>query len=182
MSARREELLHKTLLYAAEHSVSNLSLRPLAAAIGSSPGVLLYLFGSKENLLREVSAAERAAELAMFREAVGEGAARTALNRLWAWITAPDRAQLSRLFYENYVRSLDGAAGLEGAAEESIRPWLEPLAELLGDPAEARLALAVMRGLILDLLATGERERVDAAWTAFLDAVVPAVPEQPAAS
>lgn len=89
---------------------------------------------------------------------------------------------MSRLFYENYVRSLDGAPGLEGAAEESIRPWLEPLAELLGDPAEARLALAVMRGLILDLLATGERERVDAAWTAFLDAVVPAVPEQPAAS
>ncbi|NUP48366.1 MAG: TetR/AcrR family transcriptional regulator [Catenulispora sp.] len=173
MSARRQELLRKTLLYAAEHSVSELSLRPLAAAIGSSPRVLLYLFGSKENLLREVSAFERAQELEMFRAAVAEGESRAALERLWVWITAPDRGQLSRLFYENYVRSLDGAAGLEGAAEESVRAWLEPLAGLLGDEAHARLALAVMRGLILDLLATGERERVDAAWEVFLDATVP---------
>ncbi|MBW8805151.1 MAG: TetR/AcrR family transcriptional regulator [Catenulisporales bacterium] len=173
MSARRQELLHKTLLYAAEHSVSDLSLRPLAAAIGSSPRVLLYLFGSKENLLREVSAAERAQELELFQQSMAEGDSRTALERLWVWISDPDRAQLSRLFYENYVRSLDGAAGLEGAAEESVRTWLEPLAGLLGDEARARLALAVMRGLILDLLATGERARVDAAWETFLDATVP---------
>ncbi len=40
-----------------------MSLRPLAAAIGSSPRVLLYLFGSKEGLTRALLARARADEL-----------------------------------------------------------------------------------------------------------------------
>ncbi len=56
-SPRRVELLACTLEYATRTNLSELSLRPLAAAIGSSPRVLIYLFGSKEGLLREVLAA-----------------------------------------------------------------------------------------------------------------------------
>lgn len=46
-SARRAELLELAYQYVLEHGVSDLSLRPLAAAINSSPRVLLFLFGSK---------------------------------------------------------------------------------------------------------------------------------------
>jgi AcrR family transcriptional regulator len=49
-SARRTALLEAAYLYALEHGVVDLSLRPLAAAIGSSPWVLMFLFGNKDGL------------------------------------------------------------------------------------------------------------------------------------
>lgn len=169
-SPRRQELLRKTLQYAADHNLSDLSLRPLAAAIGTSPRVLLYLFGSKENLLREVSAAEREHQLEILQDATASGEPSEALSRLWQWISDPQRANLSRLFFENYIRSLDGAPGFQGDAAQSVQAWLAPLGTLLesDDPAGATLALAVLRGLVLDLLASGDRDRVEAAWQYFL--------------
>jgi len=52
VSARQEELLDRAYAYVLTHGISDLSLRPVAAAIGSSPRVLLYLFGSKDGLIR----------------------------------------------------------------------------------------------------------------------------------
>jgi len=45
-----------------------MSLRPLAAAIGSSPRVLLFLFGSKEGLVRALLARARLDELGLLDE------------------------------------------------------------------------------------------------------------------
>ena len=45
-SRRKEELLELSYRYALEHGLADLSLRPLAAAVGSSPRVLLFLFGT----------------------------------------------------------------------------------------------------------------------------------------
>jgi AcrR family transcriptional regulator len=39
-----------------EHGLGEMSLRPLASAIDSSPRVLLYLFGSKDGLVRALLA------------------------------------------------------------------------------------------------------------------------------
>ena len=64
----RAELLERAYRYALEHGVANLSLRPLASAIGSSPRVLLYLFGSKDGLVRALLARARAEELALLEE------------------------------------------------------------------------------------------------------------------
>ena len=58
-SARRVELLERAYQYALSHGLGDMSLRPLAAAIGSSPRVLLFLFGSKDGLVRELLARAR---------------------------------------------------------------------------------------------------------------------------
>ena len=63
-SARRTELLELTYRYVLEHGLADMSLRPLAAAVGSSPRVLLFLFGSKDGLVRALLARARADELA----------------------------------------------------------------------------------------------------------------------
>src|SRR5689334_23332929 len=87
-SPRREELLEAAYRYALEHGLADLSLRPLAAAIGSSPRVLLYLFGSKDGLIRELLARARADEVALLRSAPpGDLAATTRL--IWDWISDP---------------------------------------------------------------------------------------------
>jgi hypothetical protein len=85
---------------------------------------------------------------------------------------------VARLFFEDCVRSLGGGDGNEpwaGFAADSVRDWEPPLRRILtrpGEPApdaaEVPLALAVLRGLLLDLLATGEVERVDLAWRRYV--------------
>jgi AcrR family transcriptional regulator len=176
-SPRRAELLARTLEYAARTNLSELSLRPLAAEIGSSPRVLIYLFGSKDGLLREVLAASRARQLAVVQGAMAECAhPADVLSRLWAWMCEPAHRGVARLFFEAYVRSLGGGEPWAGFALDSVRDWEPPLRRILTRPdvappadAEVALALAVLRGLLLDLLATGEAERVDLAWRRYVE-------------
>ena len=63
MSDRRAYLLEASYRYVLEHGLTDLSLRPLAQAVGSSPRVLLFLFGSKDELIRELLARARRDEL-----------------------------------------------------------------------------------------------------------------------
>jgi AcrR family transcriptional regulator len=176
-SPRRAELLERTLQYAARTNLSELSLRPLAAAIGSSPRVLIYLFGSKDGLLREVLAVSRARQLAVVQRAMEESAEPgEVLNRLWVWMCEPEHASIARLFFESYSRSLEGGEPWTGFALDSVREWESPLRRILTasggaapSDAEVTLTLSVLRGLLLDLLATGEADRIDLAWRRFLE-------------
>ncbi len=67
-SARQQELLQRAYEYVLQHGLMTLSLRPLAQAIGSSPRVLLFLFGSKEGLVQALLARARVAELAFLAQ------------------------------------------------------------------------------------------------------------------
>jgi AcrR family transcriptional regulator len=167
-SARREELLELAYRYALRNGLVGLSLRPLAEAIGSSPRVLLYLFGSKDGLVQALLARSRTEELdllAAVRE--GGGGAREAVQRLWGWLAEPRHRDLLRLWAEGYARSLVEPDGpWAGFAARSVEDWLAVLADVLGPdhgPTEATAVLAALRGGMLDLLATGDTERTTAA-------------------
>jgi AcrR family transcriptional regulator len=91
-SARRAELLELAYQYAVSRGQAELSLRPLARAIGSSPRVLLYLFGSKDGLIRALLARARADELALLAGARDccQGGLAGLGERTWSWL-ADDR-------------------------------------------------------------------------------------------
>src|SRR4051794_297093 len=98
-SARRAELLEATYRYVLDNGLVRLSLRPLATAIGSSPRVLLFLFGNKDGLVRAVLARARADELALLDriEMSGDPAVAglaSAVERLWQWLAAAQHQQL----------------------------------------------------------------------------------------
>jgi AcrR family transcriptional regulator len=161
-SARRDELLEAAYRYVLEHGLADVSLRPLAAAVGSSPRVLLFLFGSKDGLVRALLARARDDELAALARAGG------AADAVWAWLVAPEHRALLRLWVEAYARSLvdpDGPWG--GFAARTVADWLDVLAPA-GDDVDRTLLLAVLRGALLDLLATGDAERTTAAVEKFL--------------
>lgn len=164
--ARRAELLDKLLDYSATHGLSDVTLRPLAAAVGSSPRVLLYFFGSKAELVREVHRHARQEQLRVLDEALrGHDDPTEAVRALWSWLTDPAHHNVERFFFEGYARSLQDEDGpWRGFGEESVREWLPRLEAVLGDRGDATLVLATLRGLLLDLLATGEQERIDAAF------------------
>jgi AcrR family transcriptional regulator len=109
-SARRGELLELAYAQVLEHGLGQLSLRPLAAAIGSSPRVLLFLFGSKDGLVRALLARARAEEIAIVAQVRAGGGERGGLAEVaalvWRWLAAPERRGLLRLWVESYGRSL----------------------------------------------------------------------------
>lgn len=172
--ARKTELLEATYRYVLANGLARLSLRPLAAAVGSSPRVLLFLFGTKDGLVRAVLARARADELAILDRVGGPGVVGLAavVERLWEWLSAAQHRPLLTLWAESYAASLGEPGGAWGGfAAATVEDWLAILAahqspEERGTAqgaARRTLALAVLRGALLDLLATGDHERVSAA-------------------
>jgi AcrR family transcriptional regulator len=179
-SARRAQLLERCYAYVLEHGLASVSLRPLAATVGSSPRVLLFLFGSKDELVRELLARARAEELEL--PALGSAAAGlpAAALAVWEWLAADRHRGLLRLWVESYARSLIEPDGPWGSfARETVEDWLallataQPPAERQTESgiAQRTLVLAVLRGALLDLLATGDRERTTRAVRRALDAL-----------
>lgn len=167
-SARQQELLERAYAYSLTHGLGDLSLRPLATAIGSSPRVLLFLFGSKDGLVRELLARARADEMA-FLERVRGGSLAEMAEAVWAWLAAPEHRALLTLWLEGYSRSLVAPDGPWAEfARTTVEDWLAVLAETGADRAQSTLVLAVLRGALLDLLATGDVERTTAAVTSML--------------
>ncbi len=176
-SPRRAELLSACYGYVLEHGLAGLSLRPLAAATGTSPRVLLYLFGSKEQLVRELLARARHEQISLITGLLGpdapDGGFERLADRLWELLSSPEQRPMVRLTYEAYLRSVSRDPGpWQGFAAETARDYLELLVRAQpGTPrAQAEVTatstLALIRGLLLGLLADGDTGRVTAAWRA----------------
>jgi AcrR family transcriptional regulator len=174
----RQILLDAVVTYASHHGVSDLSLRELARAVGTSHRMLLYHFGSKEELLVAIVEANETAQRASVAEALatGDSAPLDVLRRVWDRLADPVMWPSERLFFELYGQALQGRPGTTALLDGIVSSWVEPAAGLLARPGEdqaegqalARLNLAVVRGLLLDLLATGDRAGATGAMDLFL--------------
>ncbi|KPI00399.1 regulatory protein TetR [Actinobacteria bacterium OK074] len=174
-SARQTELLEASYRYALTHGLADLSLRPLAEAVGSSTRVLMFLFGSKDGLVRALLARAREDELALLaglRRAGRPVGLASAVEQVWTWLAADEHRALLRLWAEAYTRSLVEPEGAwAGFARATVHDWLDVLAGCQPRPerdgadgaARRTLALAVLRGALLDLLATDDEPRTTAA-------------------
>ncbi|HWF74741.1 MAG TPA: TetR/AcrR family transcriptional regulator [Solirubrobacteraceae bacterium] len=175
-SPRRSELFERAYQYVLEHGLAELSLRPLATAIGSSPRVLLFLFGSKAELVQALLTRARDDELELLtraRAASADGDSVRVAAELWRWLAAEEHRGLLKLWVEGYARSLIEPEGAwAGFATQTVSDWLAVLAEVGsggGAEGERTLLLAVLRGALLDLLATGDLGRTTAAVTRYLE-------------
>ncbi|WXZ49707.1 hypothetical protein WDV94_13600 [Clavibacter tessellarius] len=98
------------------------------------------------------------------------------LRALWARATAPEGRRHVRLFVAITGRSMHGDPPFADAVARSLRDRTALVAgalEAAGRPsaeasAAATVILGVMRGLMVDLLLTGDSARVDAAFAAFV--------------
>lgn len=175
----RERLLGAAVDHVAAHGIGEVSLRQLATALGTSHRMLVYHFGSKEGLLVEVIRAVEARQ----REALADLAADADLpvaeqaRRMWRRLADPALWPHERLFFEVYGQALQGRPHTAALLDGIVDSWLEPLTALNiaqgltpeRARASARLGIAVTRGLLLDLLATGDRPGTDAAMELFIE-------------
>lgn len=169
---RRTALLDDVVRYLAEHGLANVSLRPMAAELGVSVNSLMHHFGSKDDLvvaaIRRSGAIQQEVERRWLTRDPRLSQA-DLLRAWWRWITSsPDHLAMVRLGIE--------AAALEATLDglprqirgEQIGLWRANIQDRLvreGVPREtavleASLTKALFTGLVIDLLATGQRARL----------------------
>jgi len=175
-----EDLLDQCADHALTHGLPD-GLEPFAQATGTSPRMLLYHFGTRDELFRAVLRRAREIHLASFGELLrvvpGESYTAT-LAAAWVGMTEPEGRSFVRMFTQLPEQR-------ENLLWPSFRArattdWLPLLAQGLSTidpPPSATLVLAVIRGSIMDLDATADYRRVDQAFAAFLRSIDPGAPE-----
>jgi len=175
----KERLLDATIDYVATHGLGDLSLRQLAAAIGTSHRMLIYHFWSKAGLLVEVVRVFEQQQLDALVELDLDPDLTEAelFRRMWKRLADPALWAQERLFFEMYGQALQGRGHSGRLLDDIVSSWVEPVAAKLRATrgltpavarADARLRLAVVRGLLLDLLATGDRAGANRAIELFI--------------
>jgi AcrR family transcriptional regulator len=170
----KQRLLDACTDHALAHGLPD-RLEPLARATDASARVLIYHFGTRDALLRAILGQARRRQVDLYGDLLsvraGEPYTETLL-RFWTTMTGPDGQPFLRMF-----------GPLRESAEQQLWPdfrrvattdWLGPLEEglrSLGRPELATLVLAVVRGLLMDLDATGDTTRTNLAFRAFLAAI-----------
>lgn len=182
---RRAELLDRIVDYVMDSGLAELSLRPLAKAVGSSPRVLLYYFGSKDELVIEilVRAGERQRDV-FAKLPKNPQSYEDTMSAVWRIMSTPKQEPIFRLFFETYGLALQNRKKFARFLDRVVENWLAYLeAPALRDGysrndarAFATVMIAGFRGFLLDLCATHDRKRIDRAvelWIKALDSLSP---------
>lgn len=167
---RRGALLGDVVEAVAEQGIGDRSLRDIAAAVGTSHRMLLHHFGSRDELMLAIVGEVERRQMAVLEDLPKDPA--EGFAAMWADVRQPKLRPFERLFFECYARGAQGEQPFAGMVPDAVNGWLERVATTgdgVVDPAAARLGLAVIRGLLLDLVATGDEAGVDAAARAFVD-------------
>ena len=154
MSDAREALLDRVIAEAAMNGLADRSLRELAEVADTSHRMLLYHFGSRAGLVAAIVERVEADQRRALIEMAGHAESAADLIRLlWAQVSSSELRPFVRLFFECVA-----ATGGEGLTD----PWLEigdQVAAAVGESTDEdllRLGVAVSRGLLVDVLATGD--------------------------
>jgi AcrR family transcriptional regulator len=167
----RERLLDACTDSALEHGLPD-RLGPLATATGTSTRMLIYHFGTRDGLLREILERARERQLAIFNDLLRvrpEEPYTATLSRAWSTMTGPPGRPYLRMF--GRLHDSAGEPLWPGFRRAATTDWLAPLEDgtrTLGRPELATVVLAVIRGLLQDLDATGDAARTDRAFADFL--------------
>ena len=179
----RERLLERVADHVLEHGATDLSLSELARAVGSNNRMLLYYFGSKEEVLRQATlvAFERYPHLEGALRRLGETdrPLRARLLAVWQDIAHPENLPFLALFFQAFGvalyhpdrnRELLVRLGVEWVA--AVREVLE--AEGLEHATAGRIAtqlVAAWRGLQFALLSGADRGELDGSYADLVDRI-----------
>jgi AcrR family transcriptional regulator len=167
---RRQQLLDALIQEVAAGGIGNRPLRELAASVGTSHRMLLHHFGSREELLLAIVDEVERRQMTTLSDLPNEPA--EGFAAMWVSLCRPELRPFERLFFECYSRGAQGERPFARMVPGAVDAWLAEVDNAAGgtsDPAQVRLGLAVMRGLLLDLVASEDDAGVTAAAQAFAD-------------
>jgi|GEM_PF-249496 AcrR family transcriptional regulator len=180
------QLLDAAVRVLLEQGLGDGSLRSMAARLGTSHRMLSYHFGGMDGFWDAVLEHIRSQELAAWPALLAPSSVDAAdleahLVAAWQRFSAPQYLPVMQLLFELYGRAIHDRARFGHFLDAVVARWLEPLTVATGQAlgcdapqaqARARLAVAGMRGLLLDLITTGDRAGTTAAMRLLAQAVV----------
>lgn len=169
----RADLLQRATAYVLQHGLTDLSLRPLAGALGVSPRLLLYHFGSKEQLVVEMLSTIAVQQQSALAHVDPAADPTERFDVLWAHLTSPELTPFLRSLFEVELRAIGGDGPYRQFAQGAIQAWTQVVAAHLKDaPAPTtNFVLATLTGLLIDRFSTGDEKRTDEAFRALKDAL-----------
>ncbi|WP_040792961.1 TetR/AcrR family transcriptional regulator [Nocardia paucivorans] len=176
---KRAELLDAVVRYIAEHGLADLSLRPLAAALGTSSRMLIYYFGTKEELLVQALSRQRPDITAVFADITDAAALRERLWEFWRNnTTGPDAISVKVMLQVLGAACAEHgpyAGYIQGAINVFVTALTERLRDIDGiDEPEivATILISGLRGILQDRILTGDTERADRAARRLIEQTV----------
>ena len=178
-SLRRDQILEACINYILDHGVADLSLRPLAAAVGSKARLLIYHFGSKDALLAEAMLLVRGRTQLAFAKSLSSGAVSQPtqiIRAFWHWATSRKHERYLHLFFEIHGLALHRPAMYRQYLRGAVTSWVEMFAEVLPQKISrskrlqlSSVAAGTVFGLLLDFLSSGDKKRTAEALDLFVD-------------
>ena len=160
--------------YLMRHGLADLSLRPMAAAAGTSARLLIFHFGTKEDLLAEVLQEMQARLRRSFTSMSARSSGRegSLLRVYWDWALEKKNFDYLSLLYQLHLLALQSPKKYARYLERNSLNWLEWVQGKLPterrDPVLATLILAVFDGLFIALMDSRDRRRTTRAMDAFI--------------
>lgn len=173
MPTRKAMLLEDLIAYLVRRGVADVSLRPMAAAVGTSARLLIFHFGSKERLLLEVLGEMQTRLQRSLGELLRESSlARAApLRQFWDWALKDANFAQLRVLYQLHILAAQDHKTYGRFLKRNSLNWLESVQRVLKPsqrlPALATLIVAVFDGLFIEVMSTGDRRRTSAAIDEF---------------
>lgn len=170
--SRRSEILEQAIAFLAENGLTGLTMRKLASALGISTTVISYQFGSRDGLIDAALTRARASSVEMLTSLRADDpgiSVADAVRQVWAWWRAePERFAYPRLNMEAMMTEEPQGFG-RAKRSELVSFWVDHfvgwfMSEGRTQPEAEELSsllAAALSGLVIDLICTGDTERVD---------------------
>lgn len=179
---KKAELIEKCLEVAIEAGALGASMNEIAKRIGTSGRMLVYHFGSKQELERQVITRleVRLREQLQSLQNTAVADANTVVESLlamWKQFTTPKMQGWLKLTMDLNLRAMQGDPETQQFLERETQQWIESLTVLTKDEAMARSLFYLFQGATLDFLATGNAQRGEQSIKVFLSTLKLAHPE-----
>jgi AcrR family transcriptional regulator len=173
MSSRKTTLRDAALAYLLKHGLADVSLRPMAVQLGTSPRMLMFHFKSKEGLLQEVlEELHSRLQSSFIRLSKSPRGRVPPLKQFWLWAIEKKNFAYLRLLYEAHIIAAQNPKEYGRYLKKASKDWqalaFQSLSEYLRSPAMATLCIAVFDGLMLEMINTGDRTRLTQALDRFI--------------
>lgn len=157
MSEQATAWLDPAVDFVLTHGLAGLTLRPLAATLGTSDRMLIYHYGSKEQLVARIveRASERLGAAMLIRLTPPPPTVAAIVRRFWEALSAEQTIPYVRLYFELWVAAARQPPAYGDAVRRITTDWLGLVDQLYAttgetlQPGAALDTLATLDGLIL---------------------------------
>ncbi|GCE44139.1 transcriptional regulator, TetR family [Rhodococcus wratislaviensis] len=178
--AKRTQLLADVVGYIAEHGLADLSLRPLAAELGTSSRMLIYYFGTKEELLVQALATQHPGFSSLFSGISDRDGLRAGLEELWTSTTRGESSVSTKILLQVMGVASVQRGPFSDFATSAIHTLIDAVADAMvrcgistrHSRDSATVAVSGLRGILLDRLVTGDAARTDRSASRLIEQVV----------